>query len=86
MGGFDHLHHLVRDGTRILLLDQLRKHFLKTRQMHQFRQIGGGRIGQHPPFGNYDDAVADLLNHLKHMRNVENGLAACSQQFKKVFK
>ena len=85
MANLHHLHHLLRNGPRVLLLDQLRKDAFKIGQAHQLRKVGGASIGQDPAFGDHDDAVADLLDDFKHMGDVEDSFALRREQLDEVF-
>jgi hypothetical protein len=72
-------------GARVLLLNQLRKDAFKIGKAHQPGEIGGRSVGQDPALCNDDDAVADLLDDFKHMRDVEDRFAFCGEQLKQIF-
>src|ERR1039457_4120559 len=84
MANLHDLHHLLRNGPRVLLLDQLRKDAFKIGQAHQLRKIGGAGIGQDPALGDNDHAIADLLDNFKHMGDVEDSLALRREQLQEV--
>src|ERR1700685_3404923 len=85
MANLHHLDHLLRRAAGILLLHQLRKHALKIRQAHQFGELGGMSVGQNSALGNHDHAAANLLDHFKHMGDVDHCFALRSQQLEQIF-
>ena len=44
----------------------------------------GGRVGEDAPAGEDDDAVANALDDLEHVRDVEDGLALRGEQDEEV--
>ena len=85
MSGLHDLHDLLSDSPGILLADELGECALKIGKTHELRQLGRMGIGENSAVGNYNDAAADLFNNFEHMRDVENGLALRSKQFKEIF-
>src|ERR1700753_395017 len=75
MGSVHHGDNLLGDAPRILLLHQLRKHTFERRKLHQPGELRRRSIGQHLSLCNHDHAIAPLLHHLQHVRDVENSLA-----------
>ena len=75
MATVHHLYYLLRDTPCVLLLYELRKNAFQIRQAHQIRKIGGASVGQYSSLRNHDDAIANLLDHFKHVRNVEDRFA-----------
>jgi hypothetical protein len=82
MSGLHDLHDLLGHDASVLLPDELSECALKIGQMHELRQLGRMGVGENSAVGNYNDTAADLFNNFEHMRDVENGLAVRSKQFK----
>src|ERR1700748_2832132 len=85
LGNLHHLDHLLRQAARILLLHQLRKHAFEIGKAHELREVRRPSVSQDVSFGDDNDAVANLLDHLKHVGDVDDRFAFSGEQFKKVF-
>src|SRR5438270_3886349 len=72
------------NALRILLLDELREDAFEIPKLQRTFQLGGRSVGQNPPSCDDDDAIADELNDLKNVRDVEDRLALCGERLKKI--
>jgi hypothetical protein len=85
MAELHHLDHLLGNGPRVLLLDQLREDAFKIGQAHEAGELRGTGVSENFSLGDDDDAIADLLDDFEDMRDVKDGLAFRGEQFEEVF-
>src|SRR6185437_4421987 len=78
-----HLHdvyHLLRDVGGVGLLYELSEDAFERGQLHQTSEIVGRGIGYNLALGENDHSIAYALDHLHHMRDVEDGFALSCEE------
>ncbi len=78
------LDEFASNTLRVLLLNQLSEDALEICELKRSLELGGRSVGQNPASRDDDDAVADELDHLENVRDVENCLALCGECFEKI--
>src|ERR1700736_2265447 len=68
----------------ILLLNELSEDTFEIRELKRSLELGGWSIGQDPASRDDDDTVADELDHLKNMRNIEDCLSLGGERLKQI--
>ena len=69
----------------VLLLDELGEDAFEVGELEGGFEFGGWGVGEDLAFGDDDDAIADELDHLKDVRDVEDGFALRGELLQEVF-
>src|ERR1700692_1741532 len=78
------LDEFASDALRILLLNELGEDAFEIRELKRSLEFGWRSVGQDPASRSDDDTVADELDHLQNMRDVEYCLALRGERFEKI--
>src|SRR5882757_5078556 len=78
------LNEFASHALRVLLLNQLGEDAFEIRKLERSLELGRRSVGQNPASRDDDDAVADQLDHLKNMRDVEYRFALRGERFEKI--
>jgi hypothetical protein len=78
------LNEFASHALRVLLLNELSEDAFEICKLEGSLELGRRSVGQNPASRDNDDTIADQLDHLKNMRDVEDCFALRGERFEEI--